>query len=90
VNYPENIYSKYEIIEKDICGEKHYGLVKICKFLFWEYGKQIKVYSSTSGFGRIDPWAGGSKWHNSKLTIVSAIEWEREMQEYYFAKKMTK
>ncbi len=26
MNYPPEIYSNFEIVEKDIYGEKHYGL----------------------------------------------------------------
>ena len=46
MKYPEHIYRKFEIAEKDICGEKHYALVEVKKFLFfkWELCTQARQW----------------------------------------------
>lgn len=43
MNYPESIYNKYEIIEKDIYGEKHYCLVRIYSIFGITIRRKVKV-----------------------------------------------
>lgn len=92
MNYPEHIYNKYEIVEKDIYGQKHYGLVRVYSFFGIKIKRHIKVRCNMfdSRIGRIDGIISGKKWHKYKHTITSAIESERAMQEYYFEEKVCK
>lgn len=84
MNYPESIYKKYEIVEKDICGEKHYGLVMVCNLFGFTWRKHVKVseHGYICSFGRT--------WRNNKHLITSAIADAHLMAEWAFERKMTK
>lgn len=82
MKYPEHIYRKFEIAEKDICGEKHYALVEVKKFLLFKWKKVCSV----SCFGFISEL--GLKWHNRKGLILDTIEYEKEQDEVKFEFKM--
>jgi hypothetical protein len=82
--YPKSIYKKYEVVEKDICGEKHYGLVVICSFFGIKWKKHVKV----SDLGYIRDW--GRTWWRRKSLITSAIKDDHMMSEWAFERKMTK
>lgn len=84
MNYPESIYRKYEIVEKMICGEKHYGLVRVKSF----FGIKYKVLVKVSEHGYIRDW--GQSWHRAKYLCTSAIQDDNLMQEWAFERKMTK
>ena len=84
MNYPKSIYKKYEVAEKDICGEKHYGLVVVCSFFGIKWKKHVKV----SDLGYIRDW--GHTWWRSKSLITSAIKDAHHMSEWAFERKMTK
>lgn len=90
MNYPKYIYRKYEIAEKEIYGEKHYGLVRIYDFILFKFKKLQWVASFSNYSGHIsDGDLFGRKWHRSKLILKSAIEKDNQEQEWKFEKKVT-
>lgn len=88
MNYPESIYSNFEIIERDIHGERHYGLVKHYEVFGIKFKRHLKI-DAFMDMGRID-WESGRKWHNKKVIITSAINDDRGTQEYKFRRRVTK
>ena len=64
MNYPESIYNKYEIIEKDIYGEKHYCLVRIYSIFGFTFRRKVQV----SRHGFISS-ISGNRWHISKSVL---------------------
>jgi hypothetical protein len=84
VNYPKSIYKKYEIVEKDICGEKHYGLVVVCSLFGFKWKRTVKVCE----FGHIRD--SGRTWRRDKSLITAAINYDHMMSEWAFERKMTK
>ena len=84
MNYPENIYRKFEIVEKEIYGEKHYGLVQVHSFLGITWRKLMPVVSD----GFIHVW--GVKWRTSKSLIEEVITYENRRDEDSFRYKVTK
>ncbi len=91
MKYPDHIYNKFEIVEKEICGETHYGLVKVYNIFGMELKKHKRVESNCldTTIGRI-AFEGGQKWHSKLVTIQSAIDWDNIMKEYKFRNKVTK
>jgi len=87
MNYPPEIYSNFEIVEKDIYGERHYGLVKHWKFLWFNFEDQ-QTLRTTGKSGYIS--AFGSSWVNSKEAVLSAIELDNYQQERKFREMVTK
>lgn len=89
MNYPDKIYPKLEIVEKDICGETHYGVVRVYNLFGIEFKRHWKVSSFTFGpKGRVSRW--GNRWHTSKVVIEDAITRYYQYKEYLFREKMTK
>lgn len=88
MNYPKHIYKQYEIVEKDIHGEKHYGLVRVYNFFGIKIRRQLKVCCSYPGgyFGGTDQ----RKWWNSRFTIEDSIKQDHEHSEDLFRKSVTK
>lgn len=87
MNYPEHIYNTYEIVEKDICGEKHYGLVRVYNIFGWKFRRHVRVYD-----GCHTAWISstGVRWLPSKHQIQAAIEDDNSNKEYKFRRKVTK
>lgn len=91
MNYPEHIYNTYEIVEKDICGEKHYGLVRVYKLFGFEFSRQLQVNQAvTGGSGYIRNCYSSQKWHNDEHIILSAVVNDNREKEAEFRRKMTK
>ncbi len=88
MRYPEHIYSNFEIIEKDIYGEKHYGLVKHYKVLGIRFKSHLKVHDFLH-IGRID-WECGRKWQPERGIIQDAINRDNQLKEYKFKRRVTK
>lgn len=87
MNYPESIYNKYEIIEKDIYGEKHYCLVRIYSIFGISFRRKMKVTDALAGRISIST---GKRWHSNKNTLEEAVKFDDSYQEYKFRKKVTK
>lgn len=89
MNYPDKIYPKLEIVEKDICGVTHYGVVRIYNLFGIKFKRHWKVSGDT-----YDPGGGfigwGRRWHTSKGVIEGAISNYYQYKEYLFREKMTK
>lgn len=87
MNYPENIYREYEIVEKYIFGEKHYALVRVYNVFGFKFKKFKKVvdywYSSEISWN-------GKTWHNTASILRSAVRVDNEEQERKFRKRVTK
>jgi len=89
--YPKHIYRDFEIIEKEICGERHFAIVETKTFLFfWE--RKCHVYLGSFSF---NGWAGyesskgwGDIWHKYSYTCESAIKAMNEQSEYRFKRKV--
>ncbi len=90
VEYPDKIYNRFEIIEKTICGERFYGLVKIYRVLGISLKRQVKVRQPLSypAMATICSW--GFRWVNKRSCLEYAIKRDNEWQEYQFRKRMTK
>ena len=88
MNYPDKIYPKLEIAEKDICGETHYGLVREYYILGIKFKRHWKVHETLFGGGRVSGY--GNRWHNSKTVVESAITRYYRDKEWLFREKMTK
>lgn len=88
MNYPDKIYPKLEIVEKDICGETHYGLVRVYNLFGIEFKRHWKVHETLSGGGRVSRY--GNRWHNSKTIVDRAITHYYQYKEFLFREKMTK
>lgn len=84
MNYPKSIYNKYEIIEKDIYGEKHYCLVRIYSIFGITIRSKVKVEA-----GRIS-LIDGKRWYPNKKILEEAVKFDNTYQEYKFNKKVTK
>lgn len=87
MNYPKDIYNDFEIVEKDIYGEKHYGLVKHYKVFGVGFKRQLKIRENL-GFGRITRY--GCRWVNCRSAVVKAIEYDNLDKELEFEVKVTK
>lgn len=88
MNYPDKIYNSFEIVVKDIYGERHYGLVKLYKFLGVTFRRHVKVWGD-GGNGVI--WSSlGKRWHTSTMVLESAIKHDNDAQEKRFKERMTK
>lgn len=88
MRYPKGIYRTFEIVEKEILGEKYYGLVRVYNILGFKFKKHIKVCRC----GAIG-YVGGfdaRKWWDTKYTIEDVIRSDNSDQEYKFKKRMTK
>lgn len=85
MNYPESIYNRYEIIEKDIYGEKHYCLVRIYSIFGFTFRRKVQV----SRHGFISS-ISGNRWHISKSVLEEAIRFDNGCQELRFREKVTK
>lgn len=83
MNYPDNIYRKFEIIEKEILGVKHYGLVEIINILGFKLKIKRRVDVSGFIFDHKD-WA--PMWHKNYEVMKKTIEYENEKDEkkYYW------
>lgn len=82
MNYPDHIYRKFEIIEKDILGVKHYALVEIINIL----GFDIKIKRRVDNMGFIFDVKGFAQtWHKDIGVIKETIEYEkyRDEKKYY-------
>lgn len=93
MNYPESIYNKYEIIEKDIYGEKHYCLVRIYSIFGIMIRRKVKVVSFLSHSGNWYGYIGDyypNTWHKYRSIVETAIERDNEEQEWKFREKVTK
>lgn len=91
MNYPDKIYKKFEIVEKDICGKTFYGVKRVVSVLGvkFKYHKKINQNSFMPHCGRFDSF-NSRKWVDNKSCAKDAIEWENVMTEYNFKKKVTK
>lgn len=89
MNYPEHIYRKFEIIEKDILGEKHYAAVQVREYLFGLIKfKKLKLITS---FDTFTDWSyGGTTWHSSKRVVDEAIKKAKEDDEVTYYHEMVK
>jgi hypothetical protein len=86
MKYPESIYAKYEIEEKDICGERHYCLVRVWSFFGIKCRSAVKVSPVTGETGYTD----GRRWHRRKSVITSCVRDLRMQAEWGYEWKMTK
>lgn len=89
MNYPEHIYSKFEILEKEIYGEKHYCAVKVYGWGWFKIKRKMKVYwysSSRAWFCN----HSGVTWHKYKSIIENAINSAHQDAEDKFHYKVTK
>ena len=88
MDYPEHIYSKFEIIEKEIYGEVHYCAVKVSDWGWFKIKKRMKVYDCQPG-GFFSNY-GGRTWNRSRLAVERAIQKHHMEAEWAFEKKVTK
>lgn len=89
MNYPDRIYPKLEIVEKDICGVTHYGVVRVYNLFGIKFERHWKVSETTfDPRGRVS--RRGSRWHTSKSVIESAINHYYQYKEWLFRGKMIK
>lgn len=88
MNYPEHIYKQYEIVEKDILGKKHFGLVRVYNFFGIKIRRHLAICrASYAGyFGGFNP----RKWWDTKYTIESCIRDERWKAEYEYHERLSK
>jgi len=87
MNYPEHIYSKFKIIEKEIYGQTHYCAVKESNFLGFTFYKNMKVRRLFPG-GYFD--SSGATWCEDKSSVLSAIKSWHQREEWRFAEKVRK
>lgn len=84
MKYPDHIYRKFEIIENDILGVKHYALVQVYNFL----GFKIKVKRRVDKLGFVYDHKGWADlWHKNLNVLKETIERERELDEARYYRK---
>lgn len=84
IEYPKSIYKKYDIVEKEILGKKHYCLVRIYNFLGIKIPKRLKV----AGYPcRISEYCGRF-WHDNIRIIQDTIQSEKEDAEYKYRSEL--
>lgn len=89
VDYPDKIYPKLEVVEKDICGVTHYGVVRVYNFFGIKFKRHWKVVETFFWpRGRISRW--GNRWHTSKAVAEDAILHYYRYKEHLFRMKRTK
>lgn len=86
--YPDNIYRKFSIIEKEIGGIMHYALEEEVTYLKFFKRKHIRpVYAY---WGSSYCMGGSVCWHDEKQDIESAIHNEHQRDRDLYKYKVTK
>lgn len=89
MNYPDHIYKEYEIVEKDIYGEKHYALVRVYRLLGFKFKRMLGVYDSTDGRrGWIS--SSGKRWYSNRSIVDAALKEAHTTAELLFEHEVTK
>lgn len=84
---PDSIYAEYEIVDKEILGKKHYGLVRIYRFGKLIVRRHMKVYD-----GVFDQYLsrGGVRWLTERRSIDKAIINDRSKRKDRYIEKHVK
>lgn len=85
MNYPNHIYRTFEIVEKDIYGERHYAILEKRSFL---WNRHVKVYALNLCRGQESPV--GTIWHPNKAILEDAIKEMHRSSEREFKRKVTR
>ncbi|MBG23686.1 MAG: hypothetical protein CMF22_10210 [Idiomarinaceae bacterium] len=90
MKYPDKIYRKLEIVEKEIHGETFYGCVEHKSFLGLRRKKMVRIHQNifNKNLGHFS--YDGVRWVDSKKCVEDCIDTVHRVAELRFKRKVTK
>lgn len=88
--YPDRIYPELEIVEKDISGQKHYGLLRT-HYLFGIFPRKKHVkMAALNGCSAYESDFIGARWMEKRLHVLDVMADLKRAAECRYERKMRK